>query len=93
MYPFDSNNLKFFNAKSKPLQDKMIPESLISLKIAKKHVDTQEMKDRIIKEALEALTIYFGANSACLSFPELFVPIGCMLRKFKKGVNNSSYRK
>jgi len=31
----------------------MIPETIVSLKIAKKHMDTQEIKDRIVKEALE----------------------------------------
>ena len=66
---------------------------MISLKVAKKHVDTQEIKDRIVKESIEALTLYFAANATSLSFPELFVPVGVMLRKFKKNTNNSNYRK
>ena len=39
------------------------------------------------------MTLYFAANSTSLSFPELFVPTGVMLRKFKKNTTNSSYRK
>ena len=46
------------------------------------------MKDRIIKEALEALTLYLAANSAMLAFPEMIVPISVMLAKFKKNTNN-----
>lgn len=65
----------------------------MSLKIAKKHVDTQEMKDRIVKEALEGLTQYFAANSTSLSFPELILPTCVILRKFKKNTNSSVYRK
>ena len=93
LYPFDSTNINYFNAKPKPLNDKSIPDTIISLKIAKKHVETQEMKDRIIKESIEAMTLYFAANSTSLSFPELFVPTGVMLRKFKKNTTNSNYRK
>ena len=93
LHPFDSTSMNYFNSKPKALQDKSIPDTLISLKIAKKHVETQEIKDRIIKEALEAMTLYFAANSTNLSFPEMFVPTGVMLRKFKKNINNSNYRK
>ena len=32
-----------------------MPETLVSLKIAKKHIDTSEMKDRIVQEALDEL--------------------------------------
>ena len=39
LYPFDLQN-DYLNSKSKQLQDKAIPETLISLKAAKKHVDT-----------------------------------------------------
>lgn len=90
---FDSLNYNFINAKPKQLPDKMLPETLISLKFAKKHIDSQEVKDRIVKEALEALTMYFAANSASICFPELTVPAGIMLRKFKKNCNNGNYRK
>ena len=93
MYPFDTVNYNFLNAKPKPLDDKMIPDSMISLKIAKKHLPTQEMKDRIVRESVEALTNYFAANAHSLSFPELVVPAGVMLRKFKKNINNNVYRK
>jgi hypothetical protein len=62
--PFDSCNYNYFNAKPKPLQDKSIPDTLVALKFAKKHVDTQECKDRIIREAIGALTMYLAANSS-----------------------------
>ena len=88
MQPFDSVNMNYFNAKPKPLSDKMIQETIVSLKIAKKHLETQEMKDRIIKDAIEALTLYLAANSAMLAFPEMMVPISVMLAKFKKGTTN-----
>ena len=71
----------------------MIPDSLVSLKIAKKHMPTQEIKDRIVKETIEALTHYYAANAASLSFPELLIPTGVMLRKFKKNTTNGVYRK
>ena len=71
----------------------MIPDSLVSLKIAKKHVDTQEMKDRIIREALEALTHYYAANAGSVAFPEMCISTGVILRQFKKNTKNSSYRK
>jgi len=93
LYPFDSANQNYFGSKPRPLSDKIIPESLVSLKIAKKHVDTQEMKDRIVKEALEALTQYFAANSESLSFPELVLPTCVILRKFKKNSNSPLFKK
>ena len=71
----------------------MIPDSLVSLKIAKKHVDTQEMKDRIIREALEALTHYYAANAGSVAFPEMCISTCVILRQFKKNTKNSSYRK
>jgi nucleolar complex protein 2 len=40
MYPFDTVNYNFFNSKPKPLEEKMIPDSMVSLKIAKKHLPT-----------------------------------------------------
>lgn len=51
------------------------------------------MKDRIVKEILEELTIYYANNSRSLSFPEIVVPLGVLLRKFKKHTTNSGYRK
>ena len=93
LMPFDSVHTNYFNAKPKPLQDKMIPETIVSLKIAKKHLETQEMKDRIVKEAIESLTLYLAANSVVLSFPEMMVPICVMLAKFKKATNNQVFRK
>ena len=83
----------FFNSKPKPLQDKTIPDSLVSLKLSKKHVGTQEARDRIVKEIIESLTLYLAANGNSLAFPELFVPISVLLRKFKKQVGNSNYKK
>jgi len=69
--PFEE--IKYLNSKPKPLQDKFIPETLVSLKIAKKHFETAEMKDRIIRETVETLTLFFAANGTALSFPELLV--------------------
>ena len=93
MAPFDSVHTAYFNQKPKALQDKMIPETIVSLKIAKKHMETQEIKDRIVKEALESLTLYLAANSAMLAFPEMMVPITVMLGKFKKATTNQVFRK
>ena len=93
LYPLDSSNLGFFNSKPKPLQDKVIPETLVSLKFAKKHVQTQEARDRVVKEIIEALTLYLAANGNSLAFPELFVPISILLRKFKKLTSNNNYKK
>lgn len=85
-------NLNYFNQKPKPLADKQIPETLVSLKIAKKHIETSEMKDRILKESLEHLGHYYTANSRSYSFPELVIPASFILRKFKKNCSNSKYR-
>lgn len=51
------------------------------------------MKDRIVKEILEELTIFFANNSRQLSYPEMIIPIGVLLRKFKKHTTSSGYRK
>ena len=93
LHPFDSSNFNYFNGKPRPLEDKSIPDSIISLKFAKKHVDTAEAKDRIIKESIEAMTVYLAANSSHLAFPEMFVPVGVILRKLKKQSRNGNYRK
>ncbi len=96
MYPFDWNNgNEYLNQQknTKELMDKMIPETTVALKIAKKHMDTQEMKDRIVRETIEELTIYFAHNSRSMSYPEMIVPIGVILRKFKKNAKNNNYRK
>jgi hypothetical protein len=92
MYPFDSSS-EFFNRKPKLLQDKAIPEFLVSLKISKKHIETAELRDRIIKEAVDELTIFFAHSSREVSFPEYMVPIGVYLRKFKKSCKNPAYCK
>ena len=93
LYPLDTANMGFFNSKPKPLQEKTIPDSLVSLKLSKKHVGTQEARDRIVKEIIESLTLYLAANGNSLAFPELFVPISVLLRKFKKQVGNTNYKK
>lgn len=85
--------MKYFNSKPKPLEDKSVPDTLVALKIAKKHFDTQVIKDRMIKESIEALTMFFGANSKSLSFPEMMVPTSVVLRKFRKNASNNAYRK
>lgn len=51
------------------------------------------MKDRMVKESIEELTIYFANNSRSISFPEMTVPVGVILRKFKKNTKNNNYRK
>ena len=51
------------------------------------------MKDKVVKEIIEELTIYYAANSRLISFPEVTVPIGVLLRKFKKNTHNGNYRK
>ena len=51
------------------------------------------MKDRIVKEVIDELTIYYANNSRNIAFPEMIVPIGVLLRKFKKNTTNSGYRK
>ncbi len=92
MYPFDPST-DFLNAKPKPLQDKTVPDTLISLKYAKKHAETAEVKDRVVRELVEELTIYYAANSRMIGFPEAIIPIGVVLRKFKKLTHNGNYRK
>ena len=71
----------------------MIPETLVSIKIAKKHVDTGEMKERIVKESLEELMLYFAANSRSVSYPEMVISASLIFRKFKKNSTNANYRK
>lgn len=93
LYPFDASS-EFLNGKPKQLlQDKAIPDTLVSLKFAKKHADTADVKDRVVREVIEELTIYYAANSRLISFPESIVPIGVVLRKFKKNTHNGNYRK
>ena len=65
----------------------------MSIKIAKKHVDTAEMKERILKESLEELMLYLAANSRAISFPEMTLAVSICLRKFKKVASNANYRK
>jgi hypothetical protein len=92
LYPFDSAS-EFLNSKPKPLQDKSVPDTLISLKYAKKHAETAEVKDRVVRELIDELTIYYAANSRMIGFPEMIVPLGVVLRKFKKYTHNGNYRK
>mmetsp|Transcript_6467 Transcript_6467/g.4865 ORF Transcript_6467/g.4865 Transcript_6467/m.4865 type:complete len:88 (+) Transcript_6467:689-952(+) len=77
----------------KALEDKAIPETIVGLKIAKKHFESQQMKDRIVRESIDELIIYLGNLSRSMSFPEMIVPIGVVLRKFKKHTANASHRK
>ena len=86
--PFE-NSTAYFNQKPKALDDKLIPETIVSIKIAKKHVETGEMKERIVKESLEELMLYFAANSRSISFPEMILPAMNILRKFKKNSTNA----
>lgn len=89
---FDACNYKFFNAKPKKLEDKMLPETLVCLKVSKKHLETSELKDRLIRESIAALTHYYAANAHCICLPEMLVPAQVVLRKFKKNLTNSTYR-
>ena len=75
------------------MQDKAIPDTLVSLKFAKKHLGTQEVRDRVVKDIMESLTLYLAANANSLAFPELVVPICVLLRKFKKQSGNANYKK
>jgi len=47
-------------------------------------VQTQEARDKVIKEIMDSITLYLAANGNSLAFPELFVPISVLMRKFKK---------
>ena len=68
----------------------MLPETLISIKISKKHINTIEQKDRIVKESLEELLEYLSGASTMIAFPEIVVPIDQILRKFRKGSTNNN---
>lgn len=94
LYPFESaGGVNYLNSKGKPLEDKMIPDSLISIKISKKHLDSVEMKDRVVQECLEHLTLYLATHSRKMFFPEMTVGMSIVLRKFRKGNSNSNYKK
>lgn len=94
LYPFESTGgIKYLNSKSKPSEDKMLPETLVSLKIAKKHLDTIEMKDRVVVESLEQLTLYLATFSRSLFYPELTVALTVVLRRFRKDCSNANYKK
>jgi hypothetical protein len=94
LYPYESaGGVNYLNSKSKPLEDKMIPDSLISIKISKKHIDTVEMKDKIVQESLEQLTLYLAAHSRKMYFPEMTIGLTIVLRKFRKNSSNNNYRK
>ena len=56
-------------------------------------MNTQEAKDRIVKEIIESLTLYLAANGSSLAFPEIVVPVSVLLRKFKKQTTSGIYKK
>jgi len=94
LYPFESQGGKsYLNSKSKALEDKIIPDTLVSVKIAKKHQDTSEMKDRVVQESLEQLTAYLAAHAKSMYFPEMTMALSIVLRKFRKTCTNNNYRK
>lgn len=70
-----------------------MPDTLISLKFAKNHLGTQEVRDRVVKDIIESMTLYLAANGKSLAFPELIVPIGVLMRKFKKNSGSTNYKK
>ena len=90
---FDASHYTYFNAKPKKLEDKSIPDTFVCLKISKHHIETGEMKDRLVKESLQQLTHYVASNANCISLPESMIPVSYTLRKFKKNVKNQVYRK
>jgi hypothetical protein len=92
LHVFDHSHYNYFNAKPKKLEDKMIPDTLICLKVSKKHLETSEFKDRLIRETIQALTHYYAVNASVICLPEMLVPVSIYLRKFKKNVKNSNYR-
>ena len=92
--PFESEYLiNSASKKAKATDDKLIPETEIALKIAKKHFETIEIKDRIVRESLDELAIYLGIHARTIAFPEFIVPIGVILRKFKKNTTSANHRK
>jgi len=94
LYPFESaGGVNYLNTKSKILEDKIIPDTLVSVKIAKKHLDTVEMKDRVVQESLEHLTQFLAVHSRRIYFPEMTIGLSIVLRKFRKGSSNNNYRK
>lgn len=93
LYVFDGSGDFLGKGKVQELKDKSVPDTLVSLKFAKKHAETGEVRDRVIKEVIEELTIYYAANSRTIGFPETVVPIGVVLRRFKKLTHNGNYRK
>jgi hypothetical protein len=94
LFPFESQGgQKYLNSKSKPSEDKIIPETAVSIKVAKKHEGTQEIKDRVVQETLEQLGLHLAANSRELFFPEMSVGIEICLRRFRKTCTNNVYRK
>ena len=89
---FDHSHYNYFNSKPKKLEDKMIPDTLVCLKVSKKHLETSEFKDRLIRETIQALTHYYAVNASVICLPEMLVPVSIYMRKFKKNVKNSNYR-
>ncbi len=51
------------------------------------------MKYKIVREIIDELTLYYAHNSRLISFLELVISIGVILRKLKKHITNSSFRK
>jgi len=47
----------------------------------------------VVRELIDEITIYYAANSRMIGFPEMTVPIGVVLRRFKKYTHNGNYRK
>mmetsp|Transcript_7097 Transcript_7097/g.11957 ORF Transcript_7097/g.11957 Transcript_7097/m.11957 type:complete len:337 (-) Transcript_7097:6-1016(-) len=92
LHILEQNSHYFFSKPKSALEDKMIPESAISIKIAKKHVDTPEMRDRIIQEVTECLVSFYSANSRSLGFPEMTIGTETALRKFRKGIHSQAQR-
>ena len=84
----------YFINKPKPLKDKMIPSFDTSIKISKDHLDTSEIKDRILRCTLDALTVHIATYANHLSFCEMVLPLEWHLRKTKKHFEkNNGYRK
>ena len=94
LYPFESaGGITYLNSKSKVLEDKIIPDTMVSVKIAKKHLDTVEMKDRVVQEVIEHLTKFLSIHSRRMYFPEMTIGLSIVLRKFRKNSKNTKYSK
>ena len=72
------------------MEDKVLPDTSICLKISKKHIDTVEVKTRLIQEICQGLYEHYAAQSHSIAFPEIIVSALIILRKFKKNLQSNA---